>query len=58
MEAALAHTQHDLDQLNEALLAQKAQIDELRRQVEKLQSLVETLPEQPQDVEAERPPHY
>ena len=58
VETLLSHLQHDVDKLNEALIAQQSQIDDLQQKIVKLTSIVEALPEEPRDPAEERPPHY
>ena len=58
VEMLLSHLQHDVDKLNEALIAQQSQIEDLEQKIVKLTSIVETLPEEPRDPAEERPPHY
>lgn len=58
LESLLSHLQYDVDKLNDALVAQQSQIDELRRMMSKMESVIEHLPEAPRDPDQERPPHY
>jgi SlyX protein len=60
LESAIAHLQHDYDQLNEMVVRQQAEIGELKRSIGRLEGELEQLAERPEkrDLLAERPPHY
>lgn len=59
VESALMHLQHDFESLNDTLLYQQKLINELRKSVEKLTSVVENLDgDEQRDPGEERPPHY
>ena len=59
VESALAHLQHDFEQLQSVVLAQQTEIESLRRELELLRSRTDRFhePEMPPAHE-ERPPHY
>ncbi|MFQ5732408.1 MAG: SlyX family protein [Planctomycetaceae bacterium] len=60
LENAVAHLQHDLEQMHAVLLAQTAENDALHKQVQRLQGQIERIEQGPElrDPESERPPHY
>ena len=58
-ESALAHLQHDFEQLHAVVLAQQTEIEKLRRELELLRGRVSRFEEEdPPDAREERPPHY
>lgn len=61
LESALAHQQHEFEQLNEVVIQQGASIDKLARSITLLETTVQDvrqrLPED-QDASEEKPPHY
>jgi SlyX protein len=60
LESAIAHLQHDFDQLNEMFLKQQAELNDLKRLLGRLEGEISQLAEVPEkrDPLAERPPHY
>ena len=60
VEMALAHAQHDLEQMHQALLSMHAELKSYRSEMDRLQRRVATLGEPPEirDPESEQPPHY
>jgi uncharacterized coiled-coil protein SlyX len=58
-ESALAHLQRDFDQLHSVVLAQQAEIEKLRHELELLTGRVSRFEEDDlPDAREERPPHY
>ncbi|MEY3173654.1 MAG: hypothetical protein RLZZ436_1568 [Planctomycetota bacterium] len=60
MESAIAHLQHDLDALNQSLLAFLRRIQEFESRFTRLEQEFQSMTEGPErrDPAAERPPHY
>ena len=60
IESALMHLQHEVEQLNAAVLGQQRDIDGIRKELERLTGHVERLEQDPEtrDPKAEKPPHY
>ena len=60
LESAIAHLQHDLEQMHAVLLTHTAENEALRKQVERLQGRIVQVEQGPEvrDPETERPPHY
>jgi len=59
VETTLMHLEHDFEQLHEVVLSQSRQIEDLRRSLERLQSLLDQEgPAEVRDPAAEKPPHY
>jgi len=61
VESALMHLEHDVAQLNEAILMQQREIESLRRSIERFEAVLEReggLASEVRDPEAEKPPHY
>jgi SlyX protein len=60
IESAVAHLQHNYEQLHHTLLAIQADLRGLRQALARLDSCVEKLQQDPEvrSPEAERPPHY
>ncbi len=60
VESLLMHLQHDLDQLHEAILGSRRDVDDLRRELGRLRRDVERLesPPETRDPKLEKPPHY
>ncbi len=58
IEILLSHLQHDVDKLNEALIAQQAEIREVRRSLQRVESEVDLMGQAPSDPLDEKPPHY
>ena len=60
IESLLMHLQHEFEQLSEAILEQRRELDSLRRDMACLSGQVASLelgPEQ-RDPKLEKPPHY
>ena len=60
LETALAHTQHDLEQMHQALLSLHAELASYRREITRLERRVVSMGETPEvrDPGEEQPPHY
>lgn len=60
IEELLTHLQHDVEQLNQALLGQQRQLDELRRSFVTLGDRVQRMSpgDEGFDPVLEKPPHY
>ena len=60
LETALAHTQHDLEQMHEALLSLHAELRGNRHEIARLERRLVSLGEGPEirDPGDEQPPHY
>lgn len=60
LETALAHTQHDLEQMHQALLSLHAELASYRGEISRLERRVASLGEPPEirDPGEEQPPHY
>jgi uncharacterized coiled-coil protein SlyX len=60
LEMLAMHLQHDVEQMNEVILAQQAEIRGLRTLLERFQGQLENALRDPEvrDIEEERPPHY
>ena len=59
VESALAHVQHDFEQLHAVVLAQQTEIEKLRSELELLQGRLSRFEEGDlPDAREERPPHY
>jgi uncharacterized coiled-coil protein SlyX len=60
IESLLMHLQHDVEQLHEALVGYRKDLDGLREEMGKLRGQVERIEMGPEarDPKAERPPHY
>ncbi len=60
LETALAHTQHDLEQMHEALLSLHTELRGNRQEIVRLERRVVSLGETPEirDPGEEQPPHY
>jgi SlyX protein len=61
LETALMQLEHDVEQLNESLVAQHRSLEALRVVVERLEWRLDRespSPPETRDPEAERPPHY
>ncbi|HEX6987456.1 MAG TPA: SlyX family protein [Planctomycetaceae bacterium] len=60
IESLLMHVQHDLEQIHEAVVGQRRDIDALRRELDRLRGHVERLELGPEsrDPKLEKPPHY
>ena len=60
LETALAHTQHDLEQMHEALLSLHTELRGNRQEIARLERRVVSLGETPEirDPGEEQPPHY
>lgn len=61
IETALMHLTHDVETMQQAIIAQQREVDALRRTLDRVQAGREReeglLPES-RDPESERPPHY
>uniref|UniRef100_A0A7C2JWC5 SlyX family protein n=1 Tax=Schlesneria paludicola TaxID=360056 RepID=A0A7C2JWC5_9PLAN len=60
IETAVAHLQHDVEQLHQVLLALQSEVRTVTLALDKLVARVDRLNEPPEvrSPEAERPPHY
>ncbi len=61
LETALMQLEHDVEQLNQSLVAQHRELQALRVVVERLEWRLDrenSSPPETRDPEAERPPHY
>ncbi len=60
LETALAHTQHDLEQMHQALLSLHGELRGHRQEITRLERRVVSLGETPElrDPGEEQPPHY
>lgn len=59
VESALAHLQHDLEQLHSVVLAQQTEIEKLRTELAGLGGRISRFEEDDlPDAREERPPHY
>ncbi len=60
VESLLMHLQHELEQMNQALLDQSEDLARLRKELKGLRGQMEQLsePEEQRDLRLERPPHY
>jgi uncharacterized coiled-coil protein SlyX len=61
LETAIMQLEHDVEQLNESLVAQHRALEALRVVVERLEWRVDRenpSPPETRDPEAEKPPHY
>ena len=60
LETALAHTQHDLEQMHQALLSLHAELKSYRQEIARLERRVVSMGESPEvrDPGEEQPPHY
>ena len=60
LETAIAHIQHDFEQLNEMVVRQQTELADLRRLIGRLEGELERFSEGPEkrDPLSERPPHY
>lgn len=60
LEMAIAHLQHDLEQMHQALVSLNAELRGSREHVSRLEHKLQKLAESPEfrDPGEERPPHY
>ncbi len=58
LEAHLAHTEKEIEDMNSVILAQREDITRLTRRLDKLMSRVATLEDAAPAPEAHKPPHY
>ena len=60
IETLLMHVQHDLEQLHEAVLGQRRELDDLRADVQRVRGDVERLEigSETRDPKLEKPPHF
>jgi uncharacterized coiled-coil protein SlyX len=58
MEAALAHLEHQVEQLNEVLIQQGRVVDGLKKQVQRQSAVLETIELERIKANQTKPPHY
>jgi len=60
IETLLMHMQHELEQMNAALVGQQRDVDALRKDLERLRGDIERIELGPEtrDPKLEKPPHY
>ena len=58
IELLLMQLQHDMEQLNKALIDQQADVDSVKRTLDRLAATVDDNTAEPRSPEDERPPHY
>lgn len=60
VESILMHVQHEVEQLNEAIIQRNTEVDHLRKSMKLLDSRLGVLEEGEEggDPEMEKPPHY
>jgi uncharacterized coiled-coil protein SlyX len=58
VETILMQVQHDVEQLNKAVLAQQGELTHLRGALDRLTATLEAGPAEPRNLVEERPPHY
>lgn len=60
VESAMAHLQHDIEQLNDALTEHFRRMQSFEERFSKIEHNLESLAENPEvrSPEAEKPPHY
>jgi uncharacterized coiled-coil protein SlyX len=58
METVLMQVQHDLEQLNKAVLDQQGELTHLKAALDRLTATLEEGPAEPRNPVDERPPHY
>lgn len=60
IESALAHLQHDVDQLNSSLTEHFRRLQNFESRFQKIEHELESLTDDPEvrDPDSERPPHY
>lgn len=58
VEAAIMHLQKDVDDLSDSLLHNARVMEELKKLIEKLQTEVDSMEDEPRSVKDEKPPHY
>lgn len=60
IEAAIAHLQHDMEELNQSLTLHFQRLQSFDARFQRIEHEIETLNEGPEerDLNAERPPHY
>lgn len=60
IESALAHLQHDVDQLNSSLTEHFRRLQTFETRFQKIEHELESLADDPEvrDPDSERPPHY
>ena len=60
LESEIMHLDHKIDQLNDVILKQQAELDAINKKIQHLQANFERLDESPEerDPAEERPPHY
>jgi len=58
VETVLMQVQHDVEQLNKAVLDQQAELTHLKGALDRLTATLEEPPAEPRNPVDERPPHY
>jgi uncharacterized coiled-coil protein SlyX len=58
VETVLMQVQHDLEQLNKAVLDQQGELTHLKGALDRLTATLEEGPAEPRNPVDERPPHY
>ncbi len=60
IETLLMHVQHEVEQMNSAILSQQRELDALRKDIDAVRGHVERLEVGPEsrDPKLEKPPHY
>ena len=61
MQETMTHLQHDVEQMHDVMLAQQQELELLRREIVRLDGLLEGLDsgeDSPRTLEDDRPPHY
>jgi len=60
LEMAVAHLEHELEQMHAVLLSVQAELKGTREQISKLERrmIIASEPDQERDLPNERPPHY
>ena len=60
VESLLMHLQHEFDLLGQVVWRQQAEIDALKKELQRLNEQLVTQPDGPEfrDPQAEQPPHY
>ncbi|WP_203293546.1 SlyX family protein [Maricaulis parjimensis] len=58
LEAHLAHTEKEIEDMNQVVLIQREEITRITRRLDKLMGRVDTLEDLAPGPEAHKPPHY
>ncbi|GAB5439900.1 MAG: hypothetical protein Fues2KO_02490 [Fuerstiella sp.] len=60
IEAAIAHLQHDVDELNQSLTRHYQRLQSFDARFQRIEHEIETMAEGPEerDLDSEKPPHY